>query len=111
MRGVSFPPPTGGGTDDVVVLVRDGDSSSLRPSRAPFPPPVGGGTNQAVVQVRDATSTGRRPFRSQLPSLSGEGFRAIEGEDPHGIDSIFLPSRAPFPPPAGGGTGGFRVRP
>jgi hypothetical protein len=32
VRGVSFPPPTGGGTDDIVVLVRDGDSSSYKHS-------------------------------------------------------------------------------
>ena len=47
-------PPARGGTNVVVVKVRDGSSSSFRLDQVLVPPPAGGGAN-AIVQVRDGS--------------------------------------------------------
>ena len=66
-----LPASAGSGTDEDVIQIRDGASSSFRPGQAPFPPQAGGGSNAVVVQVRDSSSSRFRPRQALFPPPAG----------------------------------------
>ena len=102
--GASFPPTADGGTNEVVVQVRDGARSSFRPSPASFPPTAAGGTREVVVQVRDGARSSFCLSPASFPPTTDGGTNEVVVQVRDGARSSFCPSPASFPPTADGGT-------